>query len=154
VPADRTWVITGQSYLPETARQLPCLGADRLVGEPCGRDTAACIGLGSALLLSTDADATMLVMSADHTIEPNDAFRQCVQVAADLAQERPGALVTFGIPPTFPATGYGYIQRGSRVAEQNGVGIYRVDAFREKPNPDLAEQFCAAGNYLWNSGIF
>jgi mannose-1-phosphate guanylyltransferase len=154
VPPERTWVITGESYLAETARQLPRLGADRLVGEPFGRDTAACIGLGGALLLSEDPDATMLVMSADHKIEPTDAFRRCVQVAADLAAERPSALITFGIPPTFPATGYGYIQRGSSVADRNGIGVFRVDAFREKPNPDLAEQFCAAGNYLWNSGIF
>jgi mannose-1-phosphate guanylyltransferase len=154
VPPERTWVITGESYLAETARQLPRLAANRLVGEPFGRDTAACIGVGSALVLGSDPEATMLVMSADHQIEPTDAFCRCVEVAAELASERPTALITFGIPPSFPATGYGYIQRGSGVADRKGIAVYRVDAFREKPNPDLAEQFCAAGNYLWNSGIF
>src|SRR5947209_1902147 len=116
VPAERTWVITGQAHRRETAAQLPELPADHVVGEPCGRDTAPCIGLGAALIARHDADAVMLVTPADHVIEPVQEFRRAVHVAAQTAEEHPQALVTFGIVPTFPATGYGYIRRGPQLA--------------------------------------
>src|ERR1043165_8238891 len=108
IPPARTWVITGASYCAETARQLPALPAERIIGEPCGRDTAACIGVGAALIARTDSDAIMLVMPADHVIEPAQEFRRAVQVAEQMVQEHANALVTFGIRPTFAATGYGY----------------------------------------------
>src|SRR6516164_6074599 len=78
---EHTWVITGEAYRTETARQLPSLPADRIVGEPCGRDTAPCIGLGAALIARDDPDAVMLVMAADHVIEPVQEFRRAAQVA-------------------------------------------------------------------------
>src|SRR5438034_5008427 len=99
-----TWIITGASYCAETARQLPSLPSERIVGEPCGRDTAACIGLGAALAARHDVDAVMLVMPADHVIEPAQEFRRAVLVAEQAVLENPNALVTFGIPPTFAAT--------------------------------------------------
>ena len=153
-PPTRTWIITGASYGAETARQLPGLPTDRIVGEPCGRDTAACIGLGAALIARSDPDAAMLVMPADHVIEPAQEFRRAVQVAEQMAQEHPQALVTFGIKPTFAATGYGYIERGAELAQRQGVPIYRVASFREKPHIELAEEFVASGQHYWNSGIF
>ena len=171
VPPDRCWVITGETYREETARQLPALHTGRIVGEPCGRDTAACIGLGAALIARQDATATMLVMPADHIIEPVQEFRRAVHVAEQMAEEHPATLITFGIPPTYPATGYGYIHRGQEVAcpspqplspaagergwgEGQDVKVFRVQAFREKPSQELAEQFAGTGEFFWNSGIF
>src|SRR5437764_8364470 len=126
LPAERCWVITGAAYLDETRRQLPGLSDDHLVGEPCGRDTAACIGLGAALIAREDPDAVMLVTPADHVIEPVQEFRRAVHVAAQMAEERPSALVTFGIPPTYPATGYVYIQRGAVLGTRQGIDVCRV----------------------------
>ncbi|HYV35483.1 MAG TPA: mannose-1-phosphate guanylyltransferase [Gemmataceae bacterium] len=154
VTPDRTWIITSALHRDEAARQLPQLPADRVVGEPCGRDTAACIGLGAALIARQDPNAIMLVMPADHVIEPAQEFRRAAHVAEQMAEEHPTALVTFGITPTFPATGYGYIQRAAEAAHRQGIAVYRVAAFREKPSVELAERFVASGDYLWNSGIF
>ncbi len=154
IPAERTWVITGAAYRDETARQLPELAADRIVGEPCGRDTAACIGLGAALIARQDPDAAMIVMPADHVIEPVQEFRRALHAAELTAAEHPHALVTFGILPTYPATGYGYIRRGPEVAHRQGVTVYRVQSFHEKPKADAAERFFHAGEFYWNSGIF
>src|SRR5207244_7010835 len=111
VPPERTWVITAAQHRGEVAEHLPDLPADRIIGEPCGRDTAACIGLGAALIARDDPDAVMLVMPADHVIEPAQEFRRAALVAEQLVNENPDALVTFGIKPTFAATGYGYIER-------------------------------------------
>lgn len=154
VPPDRAWVITAEAYRAETSRQLPGLAADHIIGEPCGRDTAPCAGLGAALIAARDPNAVMVVTPADHVIEPAQEFRRAVQVAALVAEEHSTALITFGIPPTFPSTGYGYIQRGPEVARRQGISVCRVQAFREKPGADLAEQFVVSGNYYWNSGIF
>jgi mannose-1-phosphate guanylyltransferase len=154
VPAERLWVITSNQHQSETAVQLPELGADQIIGEPCGRDTAACIGLGAALICRRDPAAVMLVMPADHVIEPVQEFRRGAHVAEQIALEHPGALITFGVPPTFPATGYGYIHRGAEIATRQGVTVYRVQRFREKPSFDVAESFVASGEYYWNSGIF
>jgi len=154
VPPGRTWVITGESYRALTGEQLATLPPERVIGEPCGRDTAPCIGLGAALIAAQDPDATMLVMPADHVIEPVQEFRRAVQVAELMVQEHPNALVTFGIPPTFASVGYGYIQRGPEVARRQGIGVRKVQCFREKPEADLAEQFVQSGEYSWNSGIF
>jgi mannose-1-phosphate guanylyltransferase len=154
VPPERTWVITGEAYRAETGRQLPQLPPDRIVGEPCGRDTAPCVGMGAALIARQDPDAVMLVMSADHVIEPVQEFRRAAQVAAQMAEEHPDALITFGIVPTFPSTGYGYIHRGPLAAQRQGISVSRVLGFREKPAADLAERYVVSGEYFWNSGIF
>ena len=155
-PPERTWVITGEAYRAETAKQLPTLPPERIVGEPCGRDTAPCIGLGAALIARDDPDAVMLTTPADHVIEPVQEFRRAVLAAVQTAEEHPSALVTFGIPPTFASTGYGYIHRGPEVGRRNGVTVFRVrkDGFKEKPDAELAERFFASGEYFWNSGIF
>lgn len=154
VPGDQTWVITADAHRAEAERQLPQLPAGHVVGEPCGRDTAACIGLGAALIHGRDPDAVMLVTPADHVIEPVPEFARAVRAAALVADEHPRALLTFGIRPTYPSTGYGYIHRGDELTRRQGVPVYRVKAFREKPALDLAEQFVASGDYYWNSGIF
>src|SRR2546421_268884 len=118
----RTWIITGAAYCDESAKQLPELSRDHIVGEPCGRDTAPCIGLGAALIARDDPDAVMMVTPADHVIEPMREFTRAAQVAEQMANEHPQSLITFGIPPTYPSTGYGYIHRGEQVAQRQGVG--------------------------------
>ncbi|HTU16493.1 MAG TPA: mannose-1-phosphate guanylyltransferase [Gemmataceae bacterium] len=154
LPAERTWVITGQAYQAETCRQLPQLSADHIIGEPCGRDTAPCIGLGAVLIARGDADAVMLVTPADHVIEPVREFERAARVAALMAEENASTLITLGIPPTFPSTGYGYIHRGAEIGQRQGVSIFRVQRFEEKPAADRAERFVTSGEYYWNSGIF
>src|SRR5437870_3448373 len=123
VPPERSWVITAAAHRDEAAKQLPSLPDDRIIGEPCGRDTAACIGLGAALIARQDPAAVMLVMPADHVIEPVQEFRRAAHVAERMAEEHPHALITFGIPPTHPATGYGYIQRGPEVTERQAIRV-------------------------------
>ncbi len=154
IPPERSWVITAGAHREEATRQLPQLAADHIVGEPCGRDTAPCIALGAALIARQDPEAVMIVTPADHVIEPVQEFRRAAHVAEQMAREHPQALVTFGITPTYPATGYGYIHRGAEIANRQGITVYRVQGFREKPNEDLAERFVASGSYFWNSGIF
>jgi mannose-1-phosphate guanylyltransferase len=154
VPPERTWVITGEAYRAETARQLPELSNDHVVGEPFGRDTGPCIGLGAALIALHDPDGVMLVTPADHVIEPVREFERAVQVAVQMAEEHPQSLITFGIAPTFPSTGYGYVQRGPQLVQRQGLSVYRVASFKEKPDGDLAERYVQSGEYYWNSGIF
>jgi mannose-1-phosphate guanylyltransferase len=154
VPPERTWIVTAAAYVDETGRQLPQLPPGRVIGEPCGRDTAPCIALGAALLQREDPDALMAVMAADHVIEPAQEFRRAVQVAEQVVREHPKSLVTIGIAPTFAATGYGYIERGSEAARRQWIPVYQVTSFREKPKPELAREFVTSGRYYWNSGIF
>ena len=151
VPAERTWVITNQSLAGAIAQQLPQLAPQRIVGEPCKRDTAPAIGLAALLLQAGDADATMLVMPSDHRIEPASAFQAAVRQAEQIVQESPETLVTFGIKPTYPAETFGYIERGAALG---GAGTFAVQRFREKPARSVAEEYLRSGNFYWNSGIF
>ena len=130
VPVERCWVVTGAAYIEETASQLPELSRDRIVGEPLRRDTAPCVALGAALIANTDPDATIIVMPADHLIEPEREFQRAVHAAEQFAEEFPKSLFTFGIPPTFPSTGYGYIHRGAKASERSGISLYRVKEFK------------------------
>src|SRR5262249_1417650 len=148
VAPERIWVITAGPHAELVHRQLPSLPKEQIVGEPCGRDTAACIVLGAALVAGRDPDATMIVTPAGHAIEPEAEFRRAVHGAAQLAAEHPSALITCGIPPTYPATGYGYIHRGEELTGRQGIPVYRVRAFREKPKEELARQYFASGEYF------
>jgi mannose-1-phosphate guanylyltransferase len=133
IPPERTWVITGEGYRAETRAQSPGLPGDHIVGEPCGRDTAPCVGLGAALIARDDPEAVMLVTPADHVIEPVREFERAAHVARQMAEEHPQSLITFGIPPTFASSGYGYIHRGEQVAQRQGVSVFRAAGFQEKP---------------------
>src|SRR5262245_11778014 len=155
VPPERTWVLTSAQHRAEAAEQLRgIVPPEQVVGEPCGRDTAACVGLGAALVARIDPGATIMVMPADHLIEPEQEFRRAAHAAEQLATDFPDTLLTFGIRPTFPATGYGYIRRGEHAGTRQQVPASRVIEFKEKPDPATAEQFVASGDYYWNSGIF
>ncbi len=154
VSAERTGVITASRQRALVAEQLPGVAEERIVGEPVGRDTAACIGLGAALIARHDPDAVMVCTPADHVIEPPQEFRRAVLAGAGLAEEHAEALITIGVPPAFPATGYGYIQRGPEIPGRQGVTAFRIQAFREKPDADTAERYLVSGQFYWNSGIF
>lgn len=154
VPPERTWVLTGDAYRADTAAQLPELPPSHVVGEPARRDTAPCVGLGAALIAKEDPDATIIVMPADHVIEPAAEFHRAVHAADQLARENPAALLTFGIPPTFPSTGYGYVEVAGPAGTRQGVQASRVAAFVEKPDGATAETYVAGGRHLWNAGIF
>src|SRR5260221_142019 len=129
VPLERTWVITGEAHLDEAIKQLPELPASHVIGEPLGRDTAPCIALGAMLIACDDPDAVMIVMPADHAIEPVQEFRRAVHAAEQLAQAHPHALITFGIPPGYPATGYGYIHRGAALEQRQSITAFKVKEF-------------------------
>jgi mannose-1-phosphate guanylyltransferase len=155
VPPERMMVVTAERLLPAVRAQLPHLPEAALVGEPCKRDTAPCIGLAALLVSRHDRDATMAVMPSDHVIAPAETFRAAIRQAAALVDEAPGRLVTFGIKPTYPAESFGYIQAGEPLpTPPGGAAVHRVARFREKPPASVAREYLAAGNFLWNAGIF
>src|SRR5262245_1811062 len=112
VPNERRLVVTNARLVDAVRRQLPELPAAAVVGEPCKRDTAPCLGLAALLVSHDDSDAMMAVMPADHVIRPAERFQEAIQFAVHLVNETPGQIVTFGIKPTYPAEIFGYIQRG------------------------------------------
>ncbi|MFM1902236.1 MAG: hypothetical protein RLZZ440_136 [Planctomycetota bacterium] len=155
VPPDRTMVVTAARLIDAVRRQLPMVPESCLVGEPCKRDTAPCIGLAALLVSRTDPDAIMAVMPSDHVIRPADRFRDAIRQAARLVEAHPGRLVTFGIRPSYPAESFGYIQQGDPLpVGPDEAPAHAVAAFREKPPASVAAEYLAAGDYLWNAGIF
>ena len=151
VPADCVWVCTAARYADQVRAALPELRPDRLILEPVARDTANAVGLAAALVADVDPDAELAVVSADHVIRPVERFAAGLRTAFEALAARPRSLVTLGIRPTSPATGFGYVQRGA-AAEVPGVA--EALSFREKPDRATAERYLASGEYLWNSGMF
>lgn len=151
VPTGQIWVCTAARYAGLVRAALPELGADRLVLEPVARDTANAVGLTAAVVADVDPDAELAVVSADHVIRPVERFAGALRTAYDVLQSRPRALVTLGVTPTSPATGFGYVQKG---AATEVAGAAEAALFREKPDLLTAEAYLASGQYLWNSGMF
>ena len=145
-------IVCNEDHRFMIAEQMREIGLrpEAIVLEPAARNTAPAIAAAALHLEARDPEAVMLVLPSDHVIENTDAFRAAVATAA--AAARHGALVTFGVQPTRPETGYGYIRRGAALADF--AGCYRIDAFVEKPDPETAERYVAAGDYAWNSGMF
>src|SRR5438067_1082523 len=154
VPVERIAIITGADQAEAVRAQLPDLPASNVVAEPCPRDTAACVGLAAEIVARSDPEGTMIVMPADHVIEPGELFRKTARAAVAVIDADPTAFVTFGIRPTRPETGYGYIERGESLGAIDGIALHRVAQFREKPDRATAERFLAEGRFAWNSGIF
>jgi mannose-1-phosphate guanylyltransferase len=155
IPPERTWVITSAIHRTQAVEQVAeWLSAEQVIGEPSGRDTAACVGLGAALVSRQNPQAALLVVPADHIIEPVQEFRRTVHAAVQFLRDYPDRLITFGIRPTYPATGYGYIRRGEPIGTRQEVFASQVREFREKPDFPTAERFLVSGEYFWNSGIF
>jgi len=154
VAPERVHVITNAAYEEQVRALLPQLPAANVVGEPIGRDTAAAIGLAAERLLASDANAEMIVMPADHVIAPVAQFERAVRAAQAVLSAQPETLITFGIKPTYPATGFGYIERGRKLPDREGVAVFAVQAFTEKPKLEVAQEFLRAGDHYWNAGIF
>jgi mannose-1-phosphate guanylyltransferase len=144
------YVITGADHLPLVADELPELPNENLIGEPCGRDTANAVGLASAVLQQRDPEAITGFFTADHVITPTASFVAAVNCGFRVAAENADALVTFGIKPHSPHTGYGYIERGERVDD----GVHQVAQFTEKPDARRAGEYLEGGQHVWNSGMF
>jgi mannose-1-phosphate guanylyltransferase len=151
VPADRVWLAAGEQ-LRDAVSAVPGLQADRLVVEPSGRDTLPAVALGCAVIAERDPEAVVAVLTADHLIEPVESFASTLDAAFCLAESRDDALVTFGVVPDEPATGFGYLELGEPIEGAARV----VDRFLEKPSLSVAADLLAAGpeRYLWNSGMF
>jgi mannose-1-phosphate guanylyltransferase len=155
VPNERRMVMTNERLVPAVREQLPELSADAAVGEPCKRDTAPCIGLAALLVSRDDPDAKMVVMPADHVIRPAERFQAAVRQAAEMVDDSPGRIVTFGIRPTYAAEIFGYIQRGAPIRRPSwAAASYLVRRFEEKPDAATAKKYLDSGEYYWNSGIF
>ncbi len=151
IPLERTLVVTHERYVDLTRKQLSSIPEENILGEPISRNTAPCIAYAAIKLRERDPEAVMIVLPADHLIRSEERFPDILKKAADVAN-KPGALVTIGIQPTYPATGYGYIQYDPSESENDGA--YRVRTFAEKPGEATAERFLDSGDFLWNSGIF
>jgi len=156
VSPQRIMIVTNEALVEPIAAQLPEVPRSLILGEPCKRDTAPCIGLAAGLIARHDPDATLVVMPADHIISPPEAFQSAIQAAVRMVERQPDCLVTFGIQPTYPATTYGYIERGERAASEttNAPPAFHVRRFREKPDLTTAEEFLKQGGFYWNAGIF
>jgi len=155
-PAERLWILTGVALADAVKKQLPHVAADHIIGEPCKRDTAPCIGLAALLLMRNDPQAAMAVLPADQVIEPAEKFQEAIRAAADLVEKRPERIVTFGIKPNYPATTFGYIERADKgdAPPRSDLNVYQVNRFREKPPAEVAKEYVESGRFYWNSGIF
>jgi mannose-1-phosphate guanylyltransferase len=152
IPAERVLVITTAQLAAETRRQLPMLAPEAVIAEPVGRDTAACVALAALVVERRDPGSSMVMLPADQVISPADAFQQALRAGIAAAGE--GRLVTFGIVPRHPATGYGYLKLGADLGSRAGVPVRQVERFVEKPDLARAQGYLADGGYRWNSGIF
>jgi len=153
VPPEKILIVTGASHARELIRQLPQIPPENILIEPVGRNTAPCIGLAALVVRKRAGDAVMAVLPSDHLIANEEHFRHILAAAADMAA-RGDHLVTIGIRPTGPETGYGYIEEGEFAACERGEDIFTVKSIREKPDVELAKTFLAQGGFFWNSGMF
>jgi mannose-1-phosphate guanylyltransferase len=153
VSPERTLIVTGRSHAVELIRLLPEIPPENILIEPVGRNTAPCIGLAALIIQKRVGDAVMLVLPSDHRIEDEIEFRRVLQTAAARATSGK-TLLTIGIKPTGPETGYGYLEEGEIVGTDGKLAVYRVRSIREKPDPATAGRFLKKGGFLWNSGMF
>lgn len=152
VPADHVWVCTGAAYADDVLRQLPELAPENLLGEPEGRDSLNAVAWPAAVLHRRDPAAVIAVLTADQLAEPVETFVECLDEGFRVAEADPSALVTFGVVPTHPHTGYGYLKRGSDLAGYRAAS--EVLEFKEKPDLATAETYLVSGRYWWNAGMF
>ncbi len=149
-PAD-TWIVTARDLKREAESLASGIPPAQVIGEPVGRNTAPAIGLAAWWIQDAPSDTVIVVLPSDHRVEPPSGFRDELKRAAQVSLERQ-AIVTFGIPPTRPETGYGYIESGDAI--EPGSPFHRVAAFREKPDSRTASDYLAGGRHLWNAGMF
>ncbi|WP_461206388.1 mannose-1-phosphate guanylyltransferase [Clostridium sp. DL1XJH146] len=151
VNINNIYVVTNENYKDKVVEELSELNPNNIFAEPCNKETATCIGLSAVKLLKKDKDAVMVVLPSDHYIENDKEFQNIVKEAIELAERKRG-LITLGISPTRPETGYGYIKMGDKI--KGNFPSYKIARFAEKPNIEIAKEFLMEENYLWNSGMF
>jgi mannose-1-phosphate guanylyltransferase len=151
-PPDRIYVVTVADQAKELQEQAPEIPAENYLLEPMPRGTASVVGLAAVAIQKRDPQASMAVVTADHIIKNEEKYRQLLLSAYEAAQD--GYLVTLGISPTHPATGYGYIQQGESLGDYQNLKVYRALRFREKPSEERAREMLASGDHAWNSGMF
>ncbi len=152
VSPEHAWVVTGRSMAELVHEHLPAVPASHILGEPMGRNTSAAIAWAAATIAREDAQATMMIVTADHVIGNIEAFNQALRLASKLAEQ--GHLVTLGIRPTGPETGFGYIRYAEPLSEGFDHRAFRGERFVEKPNLATAKTYVQDGHYVWNSGMF
>jgi len=153
IPHERILVVTNQDLVEATRKAAPYLPPHNVVGEPVGRDTAPAVALSAALVKARDPQGVFCILTADHVIGNLDVFRATLNDSLGIA-EKQDVLITIGIQPTEPATGYGYIQLGETVNTGTGTTFSKASRFVEKPNLATAESYVSSGDYVWNSGMF
>lgn len=153
VPPERIFVLTNQEFCGLVREQLPDLPLTNIVGEPVRRDTAGAVALSALLCQKRFGNPVITVLTADHVLEPEKDFLDSLSSAVRQARIT-NVLYTFGIRPTHPATGYGYLELGERVLDDQGIEHFRLNRFKEKPDLDTAMNYVASGRFVWNSGMF
>lgn len=164
IPPERRYICTGEVFRKQIRDALPVFSDGQILGEPQGRDTVNAVGFAAAVLQKLDKDAIFIVLTADHLISPDDVFRERVELAFRLVEQDRSRLVTFSIKPTYPATGFGYVERGPAlhgITDAKGKDIpgsknlaFRVARFVEKPDLPRAQAYFESGHFGWNSGMF
>jgi mannose-1-phosphate guanylyltransferase len=149
---EQVFVSTARNYVEDLQTEVPDIPAQNYIVEPSARNNAAAVGLAMTVIHARDPDAVIAMLTSDHHIGRVDKFRQVLHTAGEIARE--GKIVTLGIAPDHPSTGFGYIQQGQHLGEKNGFEYYRAERFTEKPDVVRATQFIASGKYSWNSGMF
>ena len=153
VPPERVWIVTTAATAEATHEVLPELPANNVLAEPVGRNTAACAGFAAHTVLAQDSEAICIVLPADHVIGDVSRFCSAMEAGARLV-EREGGLLTFGVQPTRPETGYGYLELGPEHFHDGEWAIHRLQRFVEKPDGDHARRYMESRRFLWNAGIF
>ncbi|HLP83100.1 MAG TPA: mannose-1-phosphate guanylyltransferase [Phycisphaerales bacterium] len=164
IKPEHRYICTAEAYRDAVSKLLPDYDKNQILGEPAARDTVNAVGFAAAILAKEDEDAVFAVLTADHVIEPMDTFRERMDLGFRLVENDPRRFVTFSIKPTYPATGFGYVERGTPVRDAkqgkraaiDGVKeeAYHVARFVEKPDRARAEVYVESGDYAWNSGMF
>lgn len=150
LPTERVYICTGREYQEQVLAQLPDLPRKNLLSEPCGRDSLNAVAWSTAVISSFDANAIIGFLTADQIIEPITDFANTIKAGFSVVSQNPEVFMTFGIIPTRPETGYGYLE----IAGSRKGNAYQVSEFKEKPDLDTAQRYLASGNYWWNSGMF
>lgn len=154
IPIERIFVVTAERYVGLVKEQLPNLPEENIIVEPVGRNTAPCIALSAFYINKKVENATIAVLPSDHLIKDEEKFREVIKSAYEYVNKNPDAIVTLGMKPDRPETGYGYIKKLHEVERINNNSIYKVECFIEKPNKETAEKYFNEGIYLWNGGMF
>lgn len=149
---EQIYVVTGAQYVERMRADVPEIPAENIIAEPYGKNSAPAAALGLAVIQKRDPEATVAILTADHHITKKEDFRAVLAAAYEMAQEE--YIVTLGISPSFPSTGFGYIRQGVAIRSVNGLSAYHSRGFTEKPDIVTATEFVASGEYSWNSGMF